>query len=731
MALASSVILSDETLEQMSREELLEQLRKLQQSLVLLTSTPNDAGDDRRQRQQRGKSGIQRLSVPLFENHLTQQGQHRQTKLQWCTSEDGVVPYNQRLSSSLPDDGAQSTNGHTGEVTSILSLLSGSASAQLSSLPAAIPVGQIMNFQARQSCDVRSFSFSNASMTALAPARLTDKLNVVRNEAGNKCINNYQIIKELGRGSCGKVHLAYDVENTSLVAIKQVRRVDTSIRIGGQTAAQMQFRAFQREVAVMKKLRHKNIVPLYEVIDDPNAKKVYLVMMYVDRGPIAHLQCQPSGDINAEVCTPIDKNLLASYTRQILSGLEYLHEHKVVHRDIKPENILVNRNGQAYLSDFGVAEVFDNNVRERLEQLMQESMAASRTFGGNQYGATIQGTKGTMLFIAPELWRGDRSYAKPVDMWALGVTLYILLTGKLPFCTLDDIMDPSLPVIPTTYGTEWADLLRGMLNRDPGKRLTVSAARAMLKALEKKNTTDDPINQTPLTVTEDEVSHALTLAQKQKDESDVEWLLGQHGGADELEIDEDVGIGYGLPCVFSPNEKKPTCGAGADQFKSRGENRKTSPPSAGILTLSPPLSPLPEQTPVTINTTNSSAAVKGKRGSLMPLDAADSSHYILSTLSQPQVEKTAQPTRSASWFTLDVKNYTFQVPQAGGDRIPEETNSDPLPTPPQRLEEPTGETVGVKNKNVKGGIFSSLRDALAFSRSKKLKKGQQDAVNDD
>ncbi|ORC88592.1 putative protein kinase [Trypanosoma theileri] len=737
MALVAPPILSDEALEQMSREELLEHLRKLQQSVFVLNNSNNNNNntsansttDERRQRQSRRHSSIQMLLDPLSENNLAQQGHHRPTRLQWRANEDSGTAHNQRLSTSMPDD-TVSLNG-CGNATSILSLLSGGASGQLSTLPAAIPVGPLMHFAPRPSCDVRSFSVSNASMTALAPARLTDKLNVVRNEAGTKCINNYQIIKELGRGSCGKVQLAYDVENTSLVAIKQVRRVDTRIRVGGQTTAQMQFHAFQREIAVMKKLRHKNIVPLYEVIDDPNAKKVYLVMMYVDRGPIARIKCDPSGDLSSEVCTPIPKGLLASYARQILSGLEYLHNHKVVHRDIKPENILVNRNGQAYLSDFGVSEVFDNNARERLEHMMQESMAASRTFGGNQYGATIQGTKGTMLFIAPELWRGDRSFAKPVDMWAFGVTLYILLTGKLPFCTLDDIMDPALPEIPTTYGIEWASLLRGLLNRDPNKRLSVTDARAMFKKIErKKDMSNNPLQCKGLSVTEDEVSHALTLAQKQKDENDVEWLLGQHGSLDDIEVDEeeDVGIGYGLPCVISPHDKRIARGVTPERLENGERSRKTSPSAPRTHTSSPSISPRPERSPIAFNTTNC-FALKANGGSTPPLDTREDSQQNFSAPPQVHLAKIS-PTRSPSRVTPEAQTNSLPTPPLDEISTPTQADSAPCPILSEKGDlEDAGEKL--KSKTARGGIFASLRNALMFSRSKKSKKNEQNALEED
>lgn len=94
----------------------------------------------------------------------------------------------------------------------------------------------------------------------------------------------------LGQGECGKVKLAYDEIQKRYVAIKQVYRADTSKRrVGGPTQAQQLYLAFLQEVKIMKNLRHSNIASVYEIIDDPKADKVYLVMQYIENGPIARI----------------------------------------------------------------------------------------------------------------------------------------------------------------------------------------------------------------------------------------------------------------------------------------------------------------------------------------------------------------------------------------------------------------------------------------------------------
>ncbi|CBH17675.1 protein kinase, putative [Trypanosoma brucei gambiense DAL972] len=441
-----------------------------------------------------------------------------------------------RCPSRLPDGECEGATDP--EIISLVSFASrktaGSRSCRGGALCGVCPI-QVLPNATNASCT--SSLNSSCSLARQRSARITGELRVDKRDDGGKFINNYQVLKEIGRGSFGKVKLGYNTQTDTLVAIKQVCRPVAKTRFGLQTAAQERFSALQREIALMKKLKHKHIVPLYEVIDDPSARKIYLVMKYIDGGPIGRIRCSPTGDPEEEVCTPIPPGQLAKYARQIFSGLDYLHKNKIAHRDIKPENILVSKEGRAYLADFGVAEVFDVSTRERVEQIMQESLAASRANASCGPGMPIQGTKGTILFIAPEIWKGDRSYAKPVDVWAMGVTLYILLTGRLPFSNIDDILDSNLPVIPTEYGEDWENLLRRMLDRDPKNRITACHAVEAFKAMIHKNkSSGDACDDTLVCVTEKDIEEALTLTEPEKDAEDVSWLLRERSGDNSVAI---------------------------------------------------------------------------------------------------------------------------------------------------------------------------------------------------
>jgi serine/threonine protein kinase len=211
--------------------------------------------------------------------------------------------------------------------------------------------------------------------------------------------------------------------------------------------------ALQREVAVMKRIRHKNIVPLYEVIDDPHEQALYLVMKYVEKGPIVHLDATWS-------CPPLDIDYVRCITRQTASGVAYLHKHHIAHRDIKPDNILLGADGVVYLSDFGVSQIFENDDR-------------------------VMNSDGTPAYAAPEIVRGTEGYsAMKADIWALGVTVYTLTFGCAPFIASSIfLLNEKIAQQPIDFSVrgemsrdddfdDVIDLLRKMLERDADKRIS-------------------------------------------------------------------------------------------------------------------------------------------------------------------------------------------------------------------------------------------------------------------
>jgi len=131
----------------------------------------------------------------------------------------------------------------------------------------------------------------------------------------------------------------------------------------------------QREIAILKKCCHPNIVRLYEVMDDPRTDKLYLILEYMSKGPV----------MRADRLQAIPVETVRKYMRDVILGLEYLHYQKIVHRDIKPENLLLSSSGHVKISDFGVSMLFD---------------------GDNDRIAGTGATVGSAAFTAPELCGG-------------------------------------------------------------------------------------------------------------------------------------------------------------------------------------------------------------------------------------------------------------------------------------------------------------------------------------
>ena len=291
---------------------------------------------------------------------------------------------------------------------------------------------------------------------------------------GNKVINDFTIVGELGRGSYGKVKLAaYKNRPTQLVAIKIINRSllrdfreatpisSEPTSMSGKpisNLAQERFLAVRREIAVMKKLHHRNVVGLRAVIDDSESQKLYLVMDYIPNGPIVRYT-----DEAHRHCNPLDEGTIRGYLRQIIDGLRYLHKHNIVHRDVKPDNILLGERNRIYLADFGVSQILSN----------QKGHAEC---------------KGTPAFWPPELFAETLDPNLPPeahDVWSLGVSVYMMLTGTVPFPgesiielaeqtrNMKELTWPSTPKV----SAQAMSLVGAMLQKDVSRRITLLGLR--------------------------------------------------------------------------------------------------------------------------------------------------------------------------------------------------------------------------------------------------------------
>ena len=360
------------------------------------------------------------------------------------------------------------------------------------------PVAQALAVHHRESVVSERSSLGDSSIRSAQQKMYKRTENVEsfeQNDDGLSQINQYLILDELGKGAQGTVYLGFDEGLQEFRAIKEFKR---------RLATSTEMQALQAEIDVMKKLRHKNIVALHEVIDDPQHKKLYLVMQYVEKGPLVKYTTKDRSQ-----CEPIEPSLLVYFARQIAAGLAYIHKHGICHRDIKPENILRGGDDQVFLADFGVADVaalstsYDPFGAEQDHELHEGPLSRQKS--------SFAAMKGTPAFFAPEVFSGTAECdldLEAVDIWAFGVSLFTLLVGRLPWSSpltetdgavvedsyktmaqsadltwYMDRVQKDEPEWPESMDRNWKDLLSAMLCKDPVQRLKLDDVRSRVKSM--------------------------------------------------------------------------------------------------------------------------------------------------------------------------------------------------------------------------------------------------------
>ena len=256
-----------------------------------------------------------------------------------------------------------------------------------------------------------------------------------------KCLGRYELVAELGRGAMGVVYKARDPRIDRFVAVKTISLVGAN----PEEALEYRERFFQEAQAVGR-LVHPGIVTVFDVGEEPETRTPYIVMEYVDGPSLNALLSEKGGKLPLETALQL--------TEQLAEALDCAHGQGVVHRDIKPANILVNSNGQAKITDFGIAKL-------------------------NLAHLTLPGhVLGTPAYMSPEQLNGDPLDGRS-DLFSLGVILYNMVSGHRPFqgnsvttvcfklANHDPLppsaMDPDLP-----HGVD-AIILRAMA-KDPAER---------------------------------------------------------------------------------------------------------------------------------------------------------------------------------------------------------------------------------------------------------------------
>jgi len=262
----------------------------------------------------------------------------------------------------------------------------------------------------------------------------------------NSVDSRYDVGEEIGRGAFSVVKRGKNKKTGEDVAIKYIEKkfVDPQDLV-----------LLSREIDIMKKIQHKNVLRLIEVFESDDI--ISLVMELVTGGELFYKIVEKGSYTERDA---------ANIIRQVLEGVSYLHDQGIAHRDIKPENLLCAENSQdekpfrVVIADFGLSKVFG---------------------GGEQ----LETSCGTPDYVAPEVITAEGSYDQSVDMWSIGVVTYVLLCGFSPFLssTQTGLFEKIIKAEYDFPDPEWTnisqtakDFIRHLLIKDPAARLTASKA---------------------------------------------------------------------------------------------------------------------------------------------------------------------------------------------------------------------------------------------------------------
>ncbi|XP_029702208.1 serine/threonine-protein kinase BRSK2-like isoform X3 [Takifugu rubripes] len=246
-------------------------------------------------------------------------------------------------------------------------------------------------------------------------------------------VGPYRLEKTLGKGQTGLVKLGIHCVTCQKVAIKIVNREKLSESV---------LMKVEREIAILKLIEHPHVLKLHEVYE--NKKYLYLVLEHVSGGELFDYLVKKGR------LTPKEAR---KFFRQIISALDFCHSHSICHRDLKPENLLLDEKNNIRIADFGMASL--------------------------QVGDSLLETScGSPHYACPEVIRGEKYDGRKADAWSCGVILFALLVGALPFD--DDNLRNLLEKVklgvfhmPHFIPPDCQNLLRGMIEVDPTKRLTL------------------------------------------------------------------------------------------------------------------------------------------------------------------------------------------------------------------------------------------------------------------
>ncbi|XP_031402106.1 cyclin-dependent kinase C-2-like [Punica granatum] len=336
---------------------------------------------------------------------------------------------------------------------------------------------------------------------------------------GSRSVDCFEKLEQIGEGTYGQVYMAREKRTGEIVALKKIR-MDNEREGFPITAI--------REIKILKKLHHDNVIKLKEIVTSPGPEKdeqgrpegnkykggIYMVFEYMDHD-LTGLADRPG----MRFSTPQIK----CYMKQLLTGLHYCHINQVLHRDIKGSNLLIDNEGNLKLADFGLARSYSNDP-----------------------GANLTNRVITLWYRPPELLLGATKYGPAVDMWSVGCIFAELLHGKPIFPGKDEPeqlnkifelcgapddnnwpdaskmpwynnFKPTRPmrrrlreVFKHTFDRHALDLLERMLTLDPSKRISAK------DALDAEYFWTDPLPCDPKSLPKYESSHEFQTKKKRQ-----------------------------------------------------------------------------------------------------------------------------------------------------------------------------------------------------------------------
>ncbi|KAK5946321.1 Cyclin-dependent kinase catalytic subunit [Knufia obscura] len=220
-------------------------------------------------------------------------------------------------------------------------------------------------------------------------------------------MENYQKIEKIGEGTYGVVYKARDLQNGGrIVALKKIR-LEAEDEGVPSTAI--------REISLLKEMNDPNIVRLFNIVH-ADGHKLYLVFEFLDLDLKKYMEALPVAEGGRGKALPegsqdmqrlgLGKEMVKKFMAQLVEGIRYCHSHRILHRDLKPQNLLIDRDGNLKLADFGLARAFGVPLRTYTHEVV------------------------TLWYRAPEILLGGRQYSTGVDMWSVGAIFAEMCTRK-------------------------------------------------------------------------------------------------------------------------------------------------------------------------------------------------------------------------------------------------------------------------------------------------------------